>query len=347
MGREEWLAGRVRGIGGSEWSDVLNLEPYGCQRKLWYKKTGVPQDYPEEVSGAMKRGQKLERLVVEEFVELHNRTVWYPDDSVNAAEDFMEQFGRAETICGEPIPEWWIGTPDGAVQPLPGEAQPSILEVKTKGPWPYMKVVKEGVPEREILQGQHYLGLTGWQQGIYAYFEPCNWELMPLGFERDDTLLASMLHAGEKFWSMVKSGIDPERLDAGDKRCRSCPWLPTCQDVLSWDGTDEGGESDYEPCDNPEIERLVGERIEITAVKKKADEMLDNLNQTLISLTGGGAKYLTEHGKLKVAVGTYTRIDEKAFAAEYPRLQKRIKEKFTVSRPTKPTVNFYPKKKGA
>ena len=63
---EDWLARRRKGIGGSDWQDVLGLDPWGCARRLWYDKRSTPHDFPRRYTGAMKRGHKLEALVAEE-----------------------------------------------------------------------------------------------------------------------------------------------------------------------------------------------------------------------------------------------------------------------------------------
>ena len=47
-GCPEWHEARRRGIGGSDWVDVLGIPPYGCARELWYEKTGTEPDYDPE-----------------------------------------------------------------------------------------------------------------------------------------------------------------------------------------------------------------------------------------------------------------------------------------------------------
>ena len=62
--REQFLADRLSGIGGSDVADVLSLEPWGCARRLYYEKRQVPPDYADESKEALfERGHVLEPLV--------------------------------------------------------------------------------------------------------------------------------------------------------------------------------------------------------------------------------------------------------------------------------------------
>ncbi len=343
--RAAWLESRRAGIGGTDWADILNVEPYGCARRCWYDKTGTPADYPEEVSGAMRRGNKLEPMVFAEFEELHGRTLWKPKAG-NASVQFEEAWGLAKKIGKKPRPSWWIGTPDAVMLPIEGEPKPSIFEAKTVGPWAFMKIVKEGIPERTLAQRQHYLGSSGWRSGVVAYLEPVEWKLFTAPYERDASMLSMMLDVGERFWRKnVIEGKEPERLDPTDSRCKSCRFFPTCQGALVWEGVEQEAEGDYTPSDDEEIAKAVRQRIEIAEVKKDAEKILDEINEAIRSKLGAGNKILTADGhKLATGTGVYNRKDERAFAAKYPRLAARIKERFTVPKPGTIQVNVYPKK---
>lgn len=342
---EQWLNERAKGIGGSDWTHVLGIEPYGCPRQLHYSKTRVEPDYPKPEGGVLKRGHKMEHLVVEEFEELHGRSVWYPR-SENAAREFDQTFGFAKKIGRTPRPEWWVGTPDGAVLKLPEEQTNGVFEAKTKGPFPYMKVLREGLSQGELAQRQHYLGLSGWQWGVSGYLEVVSWQFLPVGFDRDAEMLRLMLAAGEQFWRKhVVENTAPEALDPGSQQCRECPWLPTCQGVLEWHGEVDDGK-DYQPSDKPEVDRLVRERVDVFEVKKQAESMIEDINGQLVQLTGAGSKVLTADGhKVRVSDGVWKGTDQKAFAAKYPKLAARIKERFAVARKGTPSVTVYPKRK--
>lgn len=66
-GREAWLKNRIRGIGGSDISAVLGLNPYKTNVDLWMEKTG--QITPEDISEKpyVKYGTQAEPLLRELF----------------------------------------------------------------------------------------------------------------------------------------------------------------------------------------------------------------------------------------------------------------------------------------
>ena len=68
MNREQFLKERLTGLGGSDIHHLFYEKPYGCSRKLWYEKTSQQPDYPVIASNIMKRGNKLEQLIRDEYV---------------------------------------------------------------------------------------------------------------------------------------------------------------------------------------------------------------------------------------------------------------------------------------
>ena len=65
MDKRQLLAEMATGIGASESHDLFSLEPYGCRRKLWYRKLKAPTDFDFVESNDMKRGSALESIVVD------------------------------------------------------------------------------------------------------------------------------------------------------------------------------------------------------------------------------------------------------------------------------------------
>jgi predicted phage-related endonuclease len=346
--RNEWLEERKGGIGGSDWDDVLGIEPYGCARRCWYSKSGVEADYPEEDKKVFKRGRILEPHVFDEFDELEQGPpLWRPDPEDPTA-DFEQTWGFAESICGKDIPDWWYGTPDAVMPPTETEL-PGIFEAKTVGPFAWMKVVREGIPERTIAQRQHYLGLSGMTHGVVGYLEPSSWEFAPYPYERDEELLSLMLSAGEVFWKKVTDGNIPDRLGAADHRCKDCRWYPTCWDSLVFTGDDTRPDADYTPSDDPKIVELYRERVRAKTDIKESEAQVEGIDAEIFRHLGGVeeakmTKLQTEYGKLRISDGSYTRTDEKAFAAKYPRIAAAIKEKFRRTYQGQPSIYLYPKK---
>ena len=55
---KEQLEARREYIGGSDAHHILGLEPYGCERYLWYDKTRQAPDYDTFNEDLLKRGNK-------------------------------------------------------------------------------------------------------------------------------------------------------------------------------------------------------------------------------------------------------------------------------------------------
>lgn len=197
-------------LGGSDWGDVFSLKPYGCARALWYQKTGQQPDYPEEVSGPMQRGTRMESIVADIYAASKNHKL---------------QSRKSYPSRG---PKWLQGSPDRRIMAV-DDRGPGILEVKTAGEWPFKKFKREGLPPYYILQVQHYLALTGYKWGAWAILWPDAWKFVTFPVERDEAMIGTLLRAGERFMRVVENGPPPDRIEPADRRCSSCPFRTTCQ----------------------------------------------------------------------------------------------------------------------
>ncbi len=80
--REEWLKHRMRGIGGSEISAVVGLNPYMSNVELWERKTGLVE--PEDISKKpyVEYGTRAEPLLRELFkLDFPKYEVFYEENN--------------------------------------------------------------------------------------------------------------------------------------------------------------------------------------------------------------------------------------------------------------------------
>lgn len=80
--REEWLKHRMQGIGGSEISAVVGLNPYMSNVDLWERKTGAVE--PEDISGKpyVQYGTRAEPLLRELFkLDFPQYQVFYEENN--------------------------------------------------------------------------------------------------------------------------------------------------------------------------------------------------------------------------------------------------------------------------
>ena len=211
MDREQFLKERLTGLGGSDIHHLFNAKPYGCARKLWYEKTEQASDYPVIASNVMKRGNKLEQLIRDEYVEVSGRKI----RRVN------------RMITNDSLP-WAMCHLDAEIVTIDDRGT-GILECKSVGRPMYYKIRDEGIPDSWIFQMQHYLMTTNRKWGSYAILWADNWEFIHFDIEANKELQHWIIEAGESFWRMVANGPAPERLEVKDKRCTNCEFRNTCQ----------------------------------------------------------------------------------------------------------------------
>jgi predicted phage-related endonuclease len=200
----------------------------------------------------------MEPLVVEE-VEMQHEFEMY------------EAADWEEDVVPEGLPEWWRGEIDRGILPVTDQdlEGPGVFEAKTKGPWPFRDLKKNGISDGEKLQVMHYLGLTGWEWALYACLEPVSWQLYTRIITRDNEALDMMRVAGDRFWKEVTEGPAPYRLMPTDKRCQRCPWRWTCHgDALA-----EPAISEMEQMDDERLVNLISRRDSILAEEKALAEL--------------------------------------------------------------------------
>jgi len=265
MDREQFLKERLTGLGGSDIHHLFNAEPYGCARKLWYEKTEQEPDYPVVASNVMKRGNKLEQLIRDEYSEITERKI----RRVN------------RMITNDRLP-WAMCHLDAEIVSIDDRGT-GILECKSVGRPMYYKIKDDGIPDSWIFQMQHYLLTTDRQWGSYAILWADNWEFIHFDIEADKELQHSIVEAGESFWRKVENGPAPERLDAKDKRCSNCEFRNTCQGEQLMKLAKV--ESDDIPFDDS-LDVLMGEYATLKDLQQEAAELLDGKKREIQETLG-------------------------------------------------------------
>lgn len=316
---KEWHDARRLGIGGSDWGDLLSLEPYGCARRLWYVKTDHPEDVPRVETGAMLRGHMLEPLIAAEASAATGLSVRHVSRT-------------SEKIRAE-LPPWWIGNLDRGLYGRKGD--PGVLECKSAGPYVYRDVETNGIPERWAFQAHHYLGLTGWNWAIVAVLEPLDWSLYVSEIRRDDSILAMMAATGDRFWRRVENGPPPDRLEYGDKRCRSCSYRWTCQGpAYMAEDREDDVEDGYEAIDSRDLEDLADRYERIRAVATEAKEQLSSVADEIKARLRGPRKVAAGAARISYVENVTHRLDQSALRAAEPEIAARFTRPYPSSRLT-------------
>jgi len=191
--REDWLAVRKQGIGSSDASAAVGLNPYKSQLELWLEKTGrdakLPKADPHDEQSPMYWGNVLEPIVAWHYSKRTGNKV-----------------RRINAVLQHPNPElpWMLANIDREVI---GANDVQILECKTAG-LNGARLWKEGVPEYVQLQVMHQLAVTGKQAADVAVLLGGQ-TLEIQRIERDEQMIARLIELERRFWQYVETDTPP------------------------------------------------------------------------------------------------------------------------------------------
>lgn len=199
---KEWLSGRMNGIGGSDASAVVGMNPYKTNIELFEEKIGckIPEDIsdkPYVIYGkcAEEHIRELFKLDYPEYeVEHHEfrilQSVKYPFMQASLDGELLDESGRK-----------------------------GILEIKTTNILQNMQYEKwkDRIPDNYYLQVLHYLLVTGYEFVVLRARLKSNWgkeirvQEKDYFIERDEVQedLDYLLKEEIKFWKYVESERKP------------------------------------------------------------------------------------------------------------------------------------------
>lgn len=185
MTREEWLAERRKGIGGSQAAAILGLNPYVSAFDVYAEIKGLAPDQPD--NEAMRQGRDLENYV---------------------AERFMEQTGkkarRKQAILKHKTIPWMIGNIDRLVI-----GENAGLECKTTSVLNKAKFNQGEFPPAYYVQCMHYLAVTGFDRWYLAVLV-LNKGFHVFTIERDEGEIQALIDTERRFWEEhVQKDIPP------------------------------------------------------------------------------------------------------------------------------------------
>lgn len=279
MDRAAFLAERRTGIGSSDAASLMNVG-YGCKRRLWYDKVGVPADYEREQNDAMELGQILEPFFIRKFEKATKKAV-HPT-------------GQAPAFRHPKYP-FLLSHPDG-IMGIGGERIMGTLEVKSMDRGAFFKTKREGLMEDYILQKQWTMLVIGNSVGDYAVGNRGSGELLHWEVTKNEPLQEMLLAEGVAFWKTVEmSRADlsseesaanmyaPPRLPPDDPRCHGCEWRDTCQGnaLMEISSKDDGG-----VVQAPELFPLYTEYKERVELVRQAEDLLEETKEELKTIIG-------------------------------------------------------------
>ena len=179
--RDDWLALRRAGLGGSDAFAATGLDRYKAPISVWLNKTGRAPEEPDNPN--MAWGRMIEPLLRDWFQEKTGITV--------------HQCG----MLGHPTREWQLFTPDGLTE------DDAIIEIKTVGPHAANQW-DNGPADRAAIQLHHGMSVTGKRKG---YAIAGIWGREPIFYEVEynPELQANLVQLEQELWQHVLDDVPP------------------------------------------------------------------------------------------------------------------------------------------
>jgi len=192
--REEWLAFRKKGIGGSDIAAIAGLNPYSSPLAVYLDKTSDGGLVIEE-NDAMRWGNILEPVVASEFAK---------------ATGFKVR--RENAILEHDEYHWALANIDRSVLSEEGRG---VLECKTAGFMSSGKWADDKIPDAYLIQVLWYLGVTGYKYGYIACLIGGQ-KFTYQRIDRDEEAIADLLTIGKAFWERHVLPRVPPPMDGSD-----------------------------------------------------------------------------------------------------------------------------------
>lgn len=307
--RDQWLAERRNGIGGSEVAAVLGVSRYAGPTRIYYEKLGV---LPHEDNAAMEWGRRLEPVVIDKFADEHP--------------EFHVRPGPG--LVAHPDRPWQRATVDALVAESPDGPPIAVFDAKT-GSSRVVEWGEEGsdeVPLPYLCQLVWYMDVYGLDRGfVGVLLDGCDYREYTVEYDAD--LAARMRAHCAVFWHHhVLAGVAPEA-DGLDDTTRVLSEVHDPQ-------RGSKGELPVEVVGWAQIYRAAREDEKAAAARK--EEAANHIRSAFVA--AGSPHYGYVAGK-KVASwsvaggGPVDVFDEEAFAADHPDLYR----KYLTTRMREPT----------
>lgn len=208
--REQWLAERRSGIGGSDVAALLGLSPWKTPYDLWLDKRGEGEEVDED-KPAIYWGNVLEEVVAQEYAVRTKQKVQRVNTMMRlpGKPHFLANIDRAVINPNVAGNVRWNGerlTTD------------RILECKTANGFMtsfWGEAGTDRVPDYYLLQCQWYLGITQASVADLAVLIGGS-DYRVYTIERDNQLIADIHEAAQQFWNLVTSGVAPDPQTVAD-----------------------------------------------------------------------------------------------------------------------------------
>lgn len=297
---EEWKNQRSNYIGGSEVATILGKNPYCTPLQLWLRKRGeLP---PIEDSDIMRFGNFFEPVLALHFEQttgLRTRQV------SKTYKHHQHLFLRAN------IDRMILADHEQGLEST------AVLELKTTTSQ-RLKALGGEYPEDWMLQVQHYLGITSYQQAYLQVYErdTCRFH-DPVLIYRDDDLIAQNMSKLIRWWKKhMIEGRQPEPMNGED----TLILYPNSHDGKVLEAT-------------PKMLKLYSDLKKVRAEKDEALRREEHL-KTKLKKSLGHHERIVAGGKTMISwkSASQNRLDTTAFKSAHPELYKKYQTQIKTRR---------------
>ena len=249
--REEWLAARAEGLGGSDAGAVIGINKWKSPYTLWAEKTGQIQDEVKSTE-AMRIGTDLEDYVAKRFCEQEGKKVHKSSFSYQSAEYPFMLANIDRKIVGEN----------------------AGLECKTSNVFAESEYQSGSVPPQYYTQCLHYMAVMGFEK-MYLAVLVLQRGLFVYEIDRSDPAVQNdidaLIEAEKNFWQCVETGTPPE-VDGSESTSETLGYLHKYEDDTA-DLADLGSEFEMIEDIKAQIKELKDHQEEIeNRIKERMNE---------------------------------------------------------------------------
>lgn len=286
MPREEWLAYRRTGIGGSDAATVCGLNPYSSLIMLWADKTGRLPD--KEDNEAMRTGRDLEEYVAERFCEATGKRVRRRNAIFRHDEyDFITANIDREVI-----------------------GENAGLECKTTSVFNKSDFDNGEIPRYYYVQCMHYMNVMGFDKMYLAVLvmgKAFYWYEIPY----DPNEGAALLKMEVDFWNnYIIPDVRPEPDGSeSSKETLDAIFEERVENMITMF----------------EQEEIAAKLAGIKAEKKELEAEEKRLQQTLINALETNMRGITVNYELSYLTRSRSGIDGKKLKTEFPEVYDKVK----------------------
>ena len=224
MPNEEYAMARRYGLGGSDSSIVLGVNPYKTIQELIDEKARDTLTEEEKAVGeltAVRKGRDLEPLIIQKFEQAFGLKTWKPID-MYVCKEFPYLKMNFDGVTGKPgayIPaEIKVVTAKGerhynpsraiyiegeGMRPLPENVSQNNISIQSKA-------AHYGIPPYYYTQLQQEIMASGAPYGYLSTLYDRDWILRTYFAWRDDAVIQDIIVQGYKAWEAVVA-LNPER----------------------------------------------------------------------------------------------------------------------------------------